>query len=535
MIPKGNRRGGGQNLATHLLNAYNNDRVEVTDLRGFVARDLHGAFAEARAMASATRCRKYLYSLSVNPDLAKYDLTRDQYLDYIARAEKNLGLEGQPRAIVFHVKAGREHCHVVWSRIDPDRIVAVLNSHDRRILRRVTQEFARDHGLELPPGMRKDRGRDRFKDRKKVSNLKEQQQTERTGIPKAELKQEIQSAWDHSDNGHAFVAALEAKGYTLARGDPGAKRSRSHVVVDMYGEIHSLSRYLDVTAKEMRARLSSHPLENLPSVDEARAAAHAKQEQMRARVDEAYREKTPSADDKRKSLSEIQPARRLDLDQRRDTMQSRHAQEMTALRDLHDADNKGILAERLAKQPRGLAAFLTRITGIRAISEYRHRRADQMRAARQKTEVAALARKHGREAEDMAAHYHDLARLEKRENSSMALQLRREKLKLLIGGPRTIQPEFERAAKGQDGASAASGGGAAMAEKFKRAAEGPRLSKGDLQAAFEKAEATRAAPEKPAAKPKVTGDEERREQARRLAEELRRHTPARDPDKDRER
>ena len=89
MIPKGNRRGGGQNLATHLLNAFNNERVEVAGLRGAVARDLHGAFAEWRALASATRCTKYLYSLSVNPDQAKYDLTRDQYLDYITRAEKN--------------------------------------------------------------------------------------------------------------------------------------------------------------------------------------------------------------------------------------------------------------------------------------------------------------------------------------------------------------------------------------------------------------------------------------------------------------
>jgi hypothetical protein len=27
-------------------------------------------------------------------------------------------LDGQPRAMVFHVKGWREHCHVVWSRID---------------------------------------------------------------------------------------------------------------------------------------------------------------------------------------------------------------------------------------------------------------------------------------------------------------------------------------------------------------------------------------------------------------------------------
>jgi hypothetical protein len=34
MIPKGNRRGGGQDLATHLYNAYNNDeKPELFDIR----------------------------------------------------------------------------------------------------------------------------------------------------------------------------------------------------------------------------------------------------------------------------------------------------------------------------------------------------------------------------------------------------------------------------------------------------------------------------------------------------------------------
>jgi hypothetical protein len=285
LITKGNRRGGGQNLAAHLYNAYNNDeKPEVFEIRGFAARDLHGAFAEARAMASATRCKKYLYSLSINPDNAKYqqDLSRDQYLDYVARAEKNRGLVNQPRAIIFHVKDGREHCHVVWSRIDPDRIIAVLNSHDHRILKRVSQEFARDHELPLPPGMQPGK----YGKKKSAANLKDNQQTERTGITKAELKQDIQHAWDHSDNGHAFVAALETKGYVLARGERQGKPS--YALVDLYGEIHSPSRYLDVTAKEMRARLSSHPLESLPSVDDARATARQRQEQMRVRVDEAH-------------------------------------------------------------------------------------------------------------------------------------------------------------------------------------------------------------------------------------------------------
>ncbi|MGU9851121.1 hypothetical protein ACU680_10020 [Pseudomonas koreensis] len=43
MIPFASQRGSGQDLATHLLNAYD-ELAEVADLRGAVAHDLHGAF-----------------------------------------------------------------------------------------------------------------------------------------------------------------------------------------------------------------------------------------------------------------------------------------------------------------------------------------------------------------------------------------------------------------------------------------------------------------------------------------------------------
>ena len=69
MIPFASQRGGGQDLATHLLNDYDNDLAEVHQVRGAVARDLHGAFKEWEVQAKTlTKCQKYLYSLSINPD-----------------------------------------------------------------------------------------------------------------------------------------------------------------------------------------------------------------------------------------------------------------------------------------------------------------------------------------------------------------------------------------------------------------------------------------------------------------------------------
>src|ERR1700730_1083933 len=282
MILKGNQRGGGQQMAAHLMNSFDNERVEIADLRGAIADDLSGAFAEWAAEARGTRCRKYLYSLFLNPDQSQGHLTREQYLELLERTERSLKLVGQPRAIVFHEKRDkdgvlREHCHAVWSRIDTDRMKAVQISHDRLKLRTVAQEFARDHGLELPDGMKpgntKDSRRERFNKRAAQENLGEKQQQERTGVPKEVRMAEIASCWTGTNNGAAFLHALETKGYFLARGD-----KRDYVVIDAYGEIHSLSRQLLGVAKkkQLMERLADHPPDGLRDAETVQAHAREK-------------------------------------------------------------------------------------------------------------------------------------------------------------------------------------------------------------------------------------------------------------------
>ena len=145
MIPFASSRGHGQDLATHLQKEFDNEYIEVAEISGAIADDLHGAFAEWEAQASAlTRCENYLYSLSINPDQkTNGPLTRAQYDDYIARVEQSLGLAGQPRAVVFHIKNEREHCHVVWSRIDVVQEKAVHLAYDRDKLMMVTRANSR--------------------------------------------------------------------------------------------------------------------------------------------------------------------------------------------------------------------------------------------------------------------------------------------------------------------------------------------------------------------------------------------------------
>lgn len=67
MILKGSQRGGAGQLAAHLLNARDNEHIEVHELRGVSADDLHAAFQEIEATSRGTRATQFLFSLSFNP------------------------------------------------------------------------------------------------------------------------------------------------------------------------------------------------------------------------------------------------------------------------------------------------------------------------------------------------------------------------------------------------------------------------------------------------------------------------------------
>ena len=123
MILVGNQRSGAKNLALHLFKE-ENEHVEIHEVRGFASQNLTAALNEAYAISRGTRCKQYLFSLSLNPPPDEKVNIVD-FEDTIYRIEERLGLSGQPRAIVFHEKEGRRHCHAVWSRIDVEEMKAV--------------------------------------------------------------------------------------------------------------------------------------------------------------------------------------------------------------------------------------------------------------------------------------------------------------------------------------------------------------------------------------------------------------------------
>jgi len=550
MILKGNQRAGGQQLAAHLMNSFDNERIEVAEVRGAVAQDLSGAFAEWAVEARATRCEKYIYSLSLSPDQAQGRLTREQYLDLIARTERSLKLVGQPRAVVFHEKRDkdgtlRQHAHVVWSRILTEQTKAVQMAHDRLKLRTVARAFCRDHGLKLPDGLKKDGKADRFNQRAKQENLCEKQQQERTGITKAARMDEIAACWTTTQTGPEFVRAMEDKGYYLARGD-----RRTYVVIDLYGEVHSLSRQLDGVAmrKELMDRLSGYPPDKQPNVESAQAYALQKLEQRQKALEkgspeaqeptrqEATAAKAPDGNllkQRREALAERQADRRAQLDKQRADLFARQFAERGALREMQSAGNEGVAAARSERQPKGLAAFLTRITGVGSLVAWAQNKADQKRESAHKRQTETLLRRHDRELKEVDRHYSALDRLEARENRAADNAALREGYRKLRLRTFELKPEFDKALTRPEAATEAGGGGRA-AGLFNRLAAGMGFTKGDLQAAFERATTGKAVPSGDSdTKGHSPADPEKLEQARQLRDELNRRPPRTELDRER--
>jgi hypothetical protein len=244
VILKASQRGNGQNLAVHLMRLDDNEHMELHELRGFVSDDLRGAFKEAEAVARGTRCRQYLFSLSLNPPGGE-SVSVETFTDAIDKIEARLGLEDQPRAIVFHEKEGRRHAHCVWSRIDADTMTARQMAFFKQKLTGVSRELYLEHGWKMPRGLENAGGRDPAN-----FTLAEWQQAKRQGLDPRWLKLDVQQCWKLSDNRAAFARSLEERGLFLAKGD-----KRGFVIVDHAGEVYSLPRCLDLKTKEVRARL----------------------------------------------------------------------------------------------------------------------------------------------------------------------------------------------------------------------------------------------------------------------------------------
>jgi len=257
MILKGNQRGGGRQMALHLLNTEQNEHAHVHEIRGFMSSDVLGALNEAYAISKGTQCKQFMYSLSLNPPKNE-NVPVHVFEETLERIEKKLKLVEQPRVIVFHEKEGRRHAHCVWSRIDNDEMKAINMSHDRRKLNDISKSLFLEHDWELPKG---------FIDKNHKNPLNytraEWQQAARTGQNPKAIKAILQECWAVSDSKKGLESALKESGYYLAKGD-----RRGFVVVDIHGEVYSLTRQINRKKKEIENRIGK--ADALPSVTQVK-------------------------------------------------------------------------------------------------------------------------------------------------------------------------------------------------------------------------------------------------------------------------
>ena len=210
-------------------------------------------------MSQATRARQFLFSLSLNPP-PEENVSTQAFEDAINRIERKLGLRGQPRAIVFHTKEGRRHCHVVFSRIDAQKMKAIPLPYTRYKLREISRDLYIENGWKMPRGFINSKNRD-----PNNFTLAQWQQAKRAGKDPRGIKAALQDCWAISDTQGAFQQALLMRGFTLARGD-----RRGFVVLDQQLEIYNVAKWVGIKAKDARAKLKDE--EKLPSVQDARSS-----------------------------------------------------------------------------------------------------------------------------------------------------------------------------------------------------------------------------------------------------------------------
>lgn len=305
MILVGNQRGGARDLAQHLMKA-KNERVEVAELRGFVADDLDGAFQESYAISRGTKCKQYLFSMSVNPPKGA-DVSDEGFYGAIDTAESKLGLTGQPRAVVFHEKRGddgelRRHAHAVWSRINVEEMKAIPLPHSKRKMQDVSRDLYLEHGWKMPKGLAVSGERD-----PRNFSLAEWQQAKRIGKDPREIKAAFQDSWAISDSKAAFEHALKERGYWLCRGD-----KRGYVAIDVHGEPHNIAKRVGIKTKDVRERIGD--MEALSSVAETKAeiakTMQDKVAEFQQEVQDKEQREAKEAETKRTALKERQKIER---------------------------------------------------------------------------------------------------------------------------------------------------------------------------------------------------------------------------------
>jgi hypothetical protein len=349
-------------------------------------------------VSEGTRGTKGLYHVNIDP-AEEYVMSLEQWQRTVEVLEKELGFEGQPRAVVLHQKQGRQHLHVVWARTDIDTMTLRSDSMNYPAHERASKALELEFGQEPVPGKHAKRDREKQPEFPNAAvNHAEWQQAERTGIDPAERKDQITALKQASDSPQAFMSALEEQGYILARGD-----RRDFVLVDEAGEVYSLRRQLHgMKAADLREYMKGLDPEILPSAEQAAqlqqkiqdAKKQAPEKQPEPAPPEPVQPEPAQPAEQTKGLSpeEIQAIQKAVADrQAREAaeMRQRQENEYDHTRDIFDSEIAEKLADRDAMQQAERARFAREnapATGVDQLLDTFQRWWDPKAAAQRDTE-----------------------------------------------------------------------------------------------------------------------------------------------------
>lgn len=357
MIIKGNSRGGASQLARHLQRTDTNEIVTILQIDHPI-QDLEEAFRDWQLLSTGTQQgKKGLYHSSINPD--HYDMTPEQWLRAVEVLEKELGFEGQPRAVILHQKPDengidRAHIHVVWQRTDVETMTLKTDSMNYPANERASLTLEEEFGHEKVLGKHAKRDRKQQPDFPRSETTHDEwQQGERTGIRPEQRRAEIQALKAGADNAQSFKAALEEAGYTLARGD------RGYTLVDQNGDHFNLAKQLKIKIEQVNEFMKAIPLDSLPELEHEKQRAKTQPKEAPKEPEQPPTTETPKPEEQSQQPTAPQshkPTPELPTDLEK-ALKKRHEQEGETIKQRQEQERKGVseafddeLKERLAER-----------------------------------------------------------------------------------------------------------------------------------------------------------------------------------------
>lgn len=248
----------------HLQNMEENERADLKEIRGLNATDLREALLEMKEEASILpRLENFMYHADFNPR-AHERLTEEEWERTLEIFEKQRGIpEGTPRIVYEHEKQGHVHRHVIWTRLDVEKMRAFPDGLDWKVAHTAARKIEKELGLQKTIGpLDREAGTPRPP---RAPEAWEMYRAMKTGIDPRDITAEVTELFHQSDNGKAFHAALERHGYRLATGRRGL------LILDSAGKEHSLAKRIDgINTKELNAFMRDVDRAALPTVEQAK-------------------------------------------------------------------------------------------------------------------------------------------------------------------------------------------------------------------------------------------------------------------------